>query len=127
MTKDNKRRALVVEDEPVIGRICTKTLNALGFEVDIATNGLMARDMVRAQAYDFCLSDIRTPKMNGIEFYQYLRQEHPRLANRVIFTSGDVLGSDVKAFLTKLSKPFLPKPFTPTELRETVKEALTMS
>ena len=96
---NDKKRILVIEDEPVICRVCKKALTADGFEVDIAVNGLIAMDMAGKRVYDLYLSDIRTPEMNGIEFYRHLIQEQPELADRVIFTTGDVLSNDIKLFL----------------------------
>lgn len=126
MTQDNNNRktALVVEDEPLISRVCQKTLMRDGFEVDIAVNGLIAKQMVNDKSYDLCLADIRTPAMNGIELYAYLEKEYPELASRVIFTTGDVLSGNIDTFLREVNRPFLPKPFTPNELRRVVKEAL---
>lgn len=122
-TDASKKRILVIEDEPIINRVCVKTLTADGFEVDIATNGLIAKDMASKKVYDLYFSDMRTPQMDGMEFYQYLREEHPELADRVIFTTGDVLSSDIKAFLAEVNNLFLPKPFTPDDLRAVVREA----
>ena len=118
------KKILVVEDEPVISRVCAKTLTRLGFEVDVATNGLIAKDMAARKVYDLVFSDIRTPEVNGVEFYQHLKEEQPELADRVIFTTGDVMGIEVKAFLAELNNTFLPKPFTPDELKEAVREVL---
>jgi CheY-like chemotaxis protein len=111
---------LVVEDEPVIGYICKKTLSNEGFEVDIALNGLLAMEMVQNNMYDLCLTDIRTPEMNGIELFAYLEEEHPDLARNVIFTTGDILSGNIEEFLDTAGRLFLPKPFTPEELREVV-------
>jgi DNA-binding NtrC family response regulator len=124
MTQDNsnRKRVLVVEDEPVISRICQRTLTAEGFEVDIAVNGLVAKRMADDKDYDLCLSDIRTPQMNGIELYNYLELEHPKLAHKVIFTTGDVLSNSIDIFLKKVKRPFLAKPFTPDELGNVIKE-----
>ena len=120
----NRKRILVIEDEPIISRVCVKTLLNDGFEVDIASNGLVAMDMANKSVYDLYVSDIRTPKMNGIEFYQHLIAKNPDLADNVIFTTGDVLSTDVKEFLQEASTPFLPKPFTPEELRAVVRKVL---
>ncbi len=127
MTQDNahRRRALVVEDEAVISRLCQRILTAEGFDVDIAMNGLIAKKMVDDKIYDLCLTDIRTPDMNGIELYEYLEQEHPELARRVIFTTGDVMSGYIAQFLEGNNKPFLPKPFTPDELKQATRDVLT--
>lgn len=126
MTQDNsnRKRVLVVEDEPIISRICQRTLTVDGFEVDTAVNGLAARRMVDDKSYDLCLCGIRTPGMNGIELFEYLELEQPELARKVIFTSGDVLSNNIDIFLKKVKRSFLAKPFTPDELRKVIKEAL---
>ena len=122
-----KKRILAIDDEPVIIRVSVKVLIAEGFDVDVACNGLVAQDMAGKAEYDFYLSDIRTPAMNGMQFYEYLRQEQPGLENRVIFTTGDVMSPEVKTFLSKKNNLFLAKPFTPTELRTIIRKALNAS
>jgi len=118
-------KILVIEDEPFIGRVCTKTLTAEGFEVDVASNGLIALEMFGKKKYDLIFSDVRTPEMNGIEFYKRIKQQNPAMANRVIFTSGDVMSPDVKEFMSTNQNPFLPKPFMPDELRAIVRQTLS--
>ena len=118
------RRILVVEDEPVISDVCQRVLTSEGFEVDIAVNGKIAQDMLEEKQYDLCLIDIRTPTMNGKELYQWLQEKHPQLADRVLFTSGDVMSGDIQSFLEQTTRPFLPKPFSSSELKAMVSEAL---
>jgi len=118
------KRILVVEDEPAISRVCQQTLSGEGFEVDIAANGSIAEGMLEEKEYDLLLVDIRTPVLNGEELYQFITERHPELAKRVIFTTGDLLGSASEKFIEKSGRLFLPKPFTPDILRTTVKGAL---
>ena len=115
---------LVVEDEPAISSVCQRALESEGFEVSIAINGKVAQGMIKERQYDQCLIDLRTPAMNGKELYQWLLEKHPQQAGRVIFTTGDVMGSDTQGFLEQAARPFLPKPFTPDELRAVVREAV---
>jgi DNA-binding response OmpR family regulator len=118
------KRILVVEDEPAITAVCRRVLVSEGFEVDVATNGKIAQDMIENKQYDLCLIDIRTPMMNGEELYQWLRERHSPLTKRVVFTSGDTLSGDTQNFVEQTGRPFLPKPFSPEELRAVVREAL---
>ena len=118
------KRILVVEDEPAVSDVCRRVLPSEGFEVDIAVNGKVAQDMLEEKQYDLCLMDIKLPTMNGKELYQWLQERHPRLAGRVIFTSGDVMGGDTQSFLEQADRPFLPKPFTPAQLKAIMREAL---
>jgi DNA-binding response OmpR family regulator len=115
---------LVVEDEPAISEICRRVLTSMGFEVELAVNGKVAQDMIGEKQHTLYLIDIRTPVMNGMELYQWLEENHPQVAKRVIFTTGNVVEGDSKHFLEQAARPFLPKPFTPGELMALVKETL---
>ena len=122
--ESNIKRILVVEDELAIGEACRRILIGEGFEVDIAVNGKVAQDMLEEKQYDLCLIDVRLPVMTGKELYQWLKEKHPQLASRVIFTTGDVMGGDTQIFLEQTDRPFLPKPFTPDELKTIVNDTL---
>ncbi len=121
---DIRKRILIVEDEPAISQVCLRILTSEGLDVDIAANGLVAQDMLSKKGYELCLVDIRTPVMNGKELYQHIKEKRPEFASKVIFTTGDVLSGNIKAFLEETNRPCLPKPFTPDELRATVRQAL---
>ncbi len=118
------KRVLVVEDEPSISQVCLRVLTSEGLEVDIAVNGASAQNMLGEKDYDICLIDIRTPVMNGKQFYQWVNEKHPKLLNGVIFTTGDLISGDIESFLEQTGRPFLPKPFTPDELKTIVRETL---
>jgi DNA-binding response OmpR family regulator len=117
----NGKSVLVVEDEPGIAAVCTRILIREGFQVDIAVNGEVALDMWRKKDYDLCLSDIRTPRMNGIELFRQLEIERPEAVKTFIFTTGDTMSVNVKTFLEETGRPYLPKPFSPENLRAIVK------
>ena len=121
------KRILVVEDEPAISQICRRVLTRDGFEVDTAINGEVAQEMLGEKAYTLILMDIRMPVMSGKEFYRILENQYPQLVDRVIFASGDVIGGETKSFMEKSGRPFLPKPFTPDELKTIVRETLTQA
>ena len=116
------KRILVVEDEPAICDLGRRVLSGEGFEVDIAVNGKVAQDMIEEKQYDLYLLDIKLPVMSGKDLYQWLQDKHPQLTSRVIFTSGSVMGEDTRTFIEQSGRPFLPKPFTPDELKAVVRE-----
>ncbi len=120
-------RILLLEDEPIICRAASRTLINHGFEVDIAANGLIAKEKVDMHnEYEFFIFDIKTPIMNGIQVFEYLEKEYPELANRVIFTTGDSLGSTTKNFLDRVNRPFLSKPYTPSQLVNLISEVFSV-
>ena len=118
------RRVLVVEDEPNISQVCFRVLTREGLEVDIALNGSIAEEMLEKKDYDLCLIDMRTPVMNGRQLYQTILKRFPGLTQGVIFTTGDVSEEYTRRFLELSGRPFLPKPFSPDELREIVRKEL---
>jgi DNA-binding NtrC family response regulator len=125
---ENCYRVLLLESESVIGRATSRALATEGFEVDSAVNGLIAKDKIDAnKEYEFLIFDIKTPAMNGSQLYEYLEQDHPELTKRVIFTTGDSLGEVTKKFPERVNRPFLSKPYTPTQLRGLIREVFSIS
>jgi DNA-binding response OmpR family regulator len=118
------KRILVVEDDTSIGNMCRRVLTREGFEVDIALNASLARDVIEKNQYHVCLVDIRTPEMSGVELYQWLQEKYDQIADRVIFTTGSLIGEDTKSFIRQSGRPFLPKPFTPDELIDVIESTL---
>ena len=115
---------LVVEDEPAIYQVCRRVLTAEGFEVDNAVNGDVACGMLGKKDYKLILIDIRTPIMNGKQLYQYIEEKYPELKSRVILTTGDITSGDTQSFIERSGRVFLPKPFTPGDLKDIVKRTL---
>ncbi len=119
-----QKRILVVEDEPSICQVCLRALGGEGFEVDFTGDGAGAQSRLREREYALCLVDLRTPGMNGQQFYQWLNEERPELLDRVIFTTGDLVSGDTKSFLENVGRPVLPKPFTLDELKAVIRDTL---
>jgi len=118
------KRIMVIEDEPTVKEFCHRVLSEAGFTVDTAVQGRSARSMIQKQNYDLLIIDLRMPVMNGQDFYRYLTDTNPRLARRVIFTTGDVICPQTRHFIQHCHQPFLLKPFTPDELRGIVHQTL---
>ena len=113
-----------MEDEPVICELCRRVRPGEGFEVDIGVDGKVAQDMIDEQQYHLYLFDIKLPLMDGKELYQWLQEKRLQEISRVIFTTGAVLGKDTMIFIEHTGRPYLPKPFTPDELKTIVRETL---
>jgi len=120
----SKKRSFVLEDEPSITRVLQRVLKGMGFTVDAAANGLIAQGMLEHQDYDLIIFDLRTPQMNGKELFLWLRDKYPEKAEKVVFTSGDTVSGNTQSFLEQSGRPFIPKPFTPDELRTVVNQTL---
>jgi two-component system NtrC family sensor kinase len=110
-------RVLVIDDEPHILHYMDATLTAWGHEVALSADGGDALKRLDTEEYDIIISDLRMPRMGGREFFEVLRQDYPRVAERVVFSTGDTIRGDALAFLEGLSRPYLRKPFALAELR----------
>ncbi|HEX4895711.1 MAG TPA: sigma-54 dependent transcriptional regulator [Solimonas sp.] len=69
----NQRRVLVVDDEANMRRVLEIMLARRGYKTWSAGNGREAFELLREQAVDLVISDLRMPEMNGIELLRALR------------------------------------------------------
>jgi CheY-like chemotaxis protein len=75
MSRERKRKILVVDDEPDNASIFTMGLEDEGFEVDTFTDSPLALSMVQAgKKYDLLILDIQMPDMNGFELYEEVKK-----------------------------------------------------
>jgi DNA-binding response OmpR family regulator len=70
---DTTPSVLVVDDEVDICENLRDILTDLGYEVDTASNGLRALELVKAKPYDVALLDLRMPGMDGLELYRRIK------------------------------------------------------
>lgn len=70
-----KKRILVVDDEPQIARVLRTALAGSGYEVRTANDGLAGLRLAREWQPDLVVTDISMPNMNGIELCRQLRAE----------------------------------------------------
>jgi two-component system NtrC family sensor kinase len=122
--ENQKKKILVIEDEAVLGRLCQRVLTANGFEVDLANNGLTARQIAAKKDYDLCVSDIRLPGITGMQLYEHWKKSGNPLADRLIFVTGDTLNNTVQDFLEHSGRPCIMKPFDMQELSSAVCQAV---
>ena len=122
--ENSRKIILLVEDEPIIGRLLKRVLNAEGFDVDFIQDGQIALEAVNNKHYDLCVSDIRLPGINGIQLYKLLKANHPQLALNMIFITGDTMNANIRLFLQESGIPCLMKPFNPEELVTTIRGLL---
>ena len=108
---------LVVDDEPHILHYMRATLESWGHSVEVASDGTYALERALAGPFDVIICDLRMPHLSGRDMYMKLTRQDPRVAERIIFATGDTVRGDTLQFLDGLGRPYLHKPFTLAELR----------
>ncbi len=121
----SNHRALVIDDEPDILELLDITLSRMGIEVDTASNITEAKRLLQKTDYNLCLTDMKLPDGNGIDFVKHIQLEAPQLPVAVITAHGnmDTAVQSMKAG----AFDFLTKPIELTSLRELVKSAVYTS
>jgi two-component system cell cycle sensor histidine kinase/response regulator CckA len=115
---------LLVEDEPTVRAIATRSLERSGFRVLSASGGADALDTVRRQGRpDLVLTDLMMPGLGGPELVQLLRERWPDLP--VLFMSGYALEDLVRQGAIGSEHSIIQKPFTPDSLTRSVAAALS--
>jgi two-component system sensor histidine kinase and response regulator WspE len=67
------KRILVVEDSLTVRQVERQLLEAAGYEVDVAADGIDGWNAVRSQRYDLLLTDIDMPRLDGIELLKRIK------------------------------------------------------
>jgi two-component system NtrC family sensor kinase len=115
---------LIVEDEAALASAMAEALGDAGFLVDRAGDGEEAMARLEGGHYDLIISDLKMPRMDGIQLLGALRAQHPEMAGRIMFVTGDVIGTDAERFLAESRCRWLAKPFRLSELLRIAKEVM---
>jgi PAS domain S-box-containing protein len=105
-----KKRVLVIDDEPMVGQLVAKVLDA--HDVVAETSGRSALARLRAgDRYDVILCDVMMPEVSGMDFYAELGDIDPGLRGNIVFLSGGVFTDRAQTFLDSVPNRRLAKPF----------------
>lgn len=118
----DKIRACVVDDETSVCEAVKAILESLQIDVVTFTSSPEALDHLKGHNYDLIISDLRMPEMNGLELYENVR-EFASDSTFIIITAYGTIQSAVEA-IKKGVYDYIPKPFTPDEVRIPVRRAL---
>ena len=115
-------RILVIDDEPRIRDACILVLSDKGFEVAAAPDGEQGLQMIKERHYDIVLVDLMMPTISGFDVLSEVRNHHPDTVV-IVITGYATLEHSIEA-MKKGAFDFIPKPFTPDQLRAVVDKSL---
>ena len=117
------KKILVVDDEKGICENVHKILAKKNYEVTQALSAQEALEKMAKESFSLLISDIVMPQKNGLELLKLVKEQWP-LTKVIIMTAYASTDTAMKAMRLG-ALDYLPKPFTPKEVRETVEKALS--
>lgn len=115
---------LFVDDELALHHGIRAYARRRGFDVVTVSDGAAALDAARRARFDVVVCDLRMRGIDGPAFFELLRREHPGLAARTLFITGDLVSAGSRAFLDGAGQPVLAKPFDLDVLERSVSSLL---
>lgn len=122
MTIDRTISILVIDDELQICRNCLKILASLNYDVEYALSGIKALGMMASKPFDIVITDLKMEGLGGMEVISRINTSFPEVM--VIVITGYASVSSAVEVMKTGAFDYLPKPFTPHELRAVVQQAI---
>jgi DNA-binding NtrC family response regulator len=117
-----RMKILVVDDDAIVIKSCTRILQAEGFSVATVSGAVDALEILRNSEFDLLLVDVKMPVYDGMYLMQEIRRDHPALP--IIGMSGYPTQETVTDALRSGATQFIPKPFRPDELMRIIRQVM---
>ena len=105
----DKFKILAVDDEEALRTIVQHELTAIGYEVDVAEDGVEAVKKLSEKKYDMAILDIYMPNMNGMDVLRKIREKN--LTRKVIMLTGVDEMKLARESLALGANDFITKPY----------------
>ncbi len=115
-------KILLAEDNKMNQLIASKIFKKVGYNIDIAENGLDAISMNDKQRYDLIFMDIQMPGMDGLQATRSIIKKHGKSAPPIIAMTANVLSEDENECTMAGMKDFVSKPFTFERLENVIQK-----
>ncbi len=119
---DGKKAILVVDDTPSTLEVLQRSLTAEGYTTYTALNAVDALNLLDGTSVDLVITDLKMPKISGIDLIRHVRENHKNTAVMMI-TGYATVESAVEAVKSG-AEEYVPKPFTDNELLAAVRRVL---
>jgi CheY-like chemotaxis protein/glycine cleavage system H lipoate-binding protein len=122
MTATGKKKILVVDDEITVCKSIRQAILSEDYEVDMALSGEEALGKDKEKNYDLIITDLMMPGMSGLDLLKQIKASRPE-ARVVMITGYPTIRTAVES-IKMGAFDYIPKPFTPAELRALVSRAI---
>ena len=125
MSNPSDLNFLIVDDFSTMRRIVRGLLKEMGCNnADEAEDGAVALGMLKAQKYDFVVSDINMPNMNGFELLKSVKTDDTLKHIPVLMVTAEARKEDIVLAAQSGAAGYIVKPFTKATLEEKVQKIL---
>jgi two-component system NtrC family sensor kinase len=105
-------RVLLVDDEESVLELEKEILQSRRLTVLTARSGKEAMEVLQRESVDLVVTDMKMPgEISGRTLYQWIRDQRPPLAQRVVFTMSDANDEDSRDLFESSGCPYIQKPF----------------
>ena len=125
MSNTTDLKFLIVDDFSTMRRIVRGLLKEMGcHNVEEADDGQMALNMLKTAKFDFIVSDINMPNMNGFELLNAVKADETLTHIPVLMVTAEALKDDIVRAAQSGAAGYIVKPFTKATLEEKVQKIL---
>ncbi|MBF0591511.1 MAG: NAD(P)H-dependent oxidoreductase subunit E [Nitrospirae bacterium] len=120
-------KILIVDDDRIIVESCKRVLQstAADLEITVTTSSVVAVDLITNNEYDVVVTDIMMPEIDGFELIKRIKEVRP--ATGIVVITGYPNQQSIQDAIQMGIIDYLPKPFTPTVLYNTVSKAIEVA
>jgi two-component system, OmpR family, alkaline phosphatase synthesis response regulator PhoP len=121
---NERRRVLVVDDEPDVLLLCRVNLEFEGYDVVEASDGEQAMERLREQRFDVVLLDVMMPKMDGWQVLEAVKADDELKEIPVVMLTAKVQDQDQIRGWSQGAADYITKPFSPLALSQVLQDVL---
>jgi len=111
----NNAKILIIDDEEIVLNSCSQILKSGNYQIATAKNGTEGLALLKQFQPDLVYVDLKMPGISGFDVLDQIHKYDPTIVT-IVITGFATVSSAVEA-MKKGTFDFLPKPFTPDELR----------
>ncbi len=119
--KKIKGRILVVDDEERICEAVEKALERIGYDVESSLDAFVAWEKFQKSSFDMVICDVKMPGMDGMALLDRIKEHDP--TTLVLMITGYASIESAVESIKKGAQDYIPKPFTPDQIRVLVERA----
>src|SRR6056297_1630692 len=120
--EDKDVRILIVDDEDIVLKSSNRILQKKGYNIDTTYSGKTALEYAEKNPYHIVITDLKMPGMDGMQVLEEFKKRYPETL--VIIFTGFATVETARQALKSGAFDYVPKPFTPEELRSVVQNAV---